>query len=159
VSGTLLPTDLQLVRADGGAAPAVQSVQWDAPSRTATFILAPGVPANGIYMATLPAYSVNSSAGQPLNAAYSFQYTFLMGDATRDGIVNTFDFDALATHFGMSGQSWSTGDFNYDHVVNALDFNAMSTNFGVQLPASAAPSDLFSSLRITPEEDLAGVII
>jgi hypothetical protein len=43
--------------------------------------------------------------------------------------------------------------------VNALDFNAMSTNFGVQLPASAAPSDLFSSLRITPEEDLAGVII
>ena len=47
-----------------------------------------------------------------------FQYTFLMGDATRDRIVNTLDFNVLASHFGMTGQSWNTGDFNYDHVVN-----------------------------------------
>src|SRR5439155_26786564 len=86
---------------------------------------------------TLPAYSVASAAGQPLNSQYVFTFIFLPGDANKDGVVNSLDFDQVAQHFGMSGQNWQSGDFNYDHVVNALDFNCVASDFGVAI--SSAP--------------------
>jgi hypothetical protein len=62
-----------------------------------TFLLSPDAPASGAYTAKLPACAVNTSAGQPLNADYTFQYIFLPGDADQNGTVNTTDFTALAT--------------------------------------------------------------
>src|SRR5262249_37926137 len=119
VSASLTASDLVLTRTDAGAVPAVQSVQWSGTNKTATFFLTPGEPTTGTYLATLPAYCVNPASGQPLNADYTFQYTFLPGDATKDGSVNSVDFNLLALHFNQSGQTWSTGDFNYDGIVNA----------------------------------------
>ena len=176
VSATLSASDLVLTRANGGPVPAVQSVQWNASTKTATFFLTPGDPANGAYTATLPAYSVNATAGEPLNADFSFQYNFVLGDATKNGIVDSADFNILASHFNMTGQTWSTGDFNYDGVVNASDFDLLASNYGKTFTeASVAPQvlslttsstniapppqansqlNLFSSQSITPDKYL-----
>jgi hypothetical protein len=54
----------------------------------------------------------------------------MAGDANIDGVVNALDFNALATHFGQSSQTWSGADFNADGVVNTIDFNALASNFG-----------------------------
>jgi hypothetical protein len=62
----------------------------------------------------------------------------LYGDANDDGFVNALDFNALASHFSQTGQTWITGDFNQDGLVNGLDFNALASNFG-QTP-SAGPA-------------------
>jgi hypothetical protein len=156
---TLTTDDLTLARVGGDTVPAVQSVQWDAATKTATFFLTTGAPANGFYRATIPAYGITAIAGQPLNSSYTFQYVCLSGDVNQDAIVNSLDFSVLATHFGMSGQAWSSGDFNYDGTVNALDFNAIASDFGTDISASlASPSpnaqalpSLFSSDRVTPE--------
>ena len=98
----------------------------------------------------MPAYAVTSTAGQPLNADYVFPYTFLPGDATKNGVVDTLDFTILATHFGQTGQTWSTGDFNYDGAVNALDFNALATNFGSNLASASVTLSVQSPLSISP---------
>jgi len=55
----------------------------------------------------------------------------LYGDANLDGSVSIADFNALASHFGMSsGATWSDGDFNYDGSVSIADFNLLAANFG-----------------------------
>ena len=51
----------------------------------------------------------------------------------------------MASNFGSAGATWSAGDFNYDGVVNTLDFNMLATNFNARLPAptgSALPATL-----------------
>ena len=59
---------------------------------------------------------------------YKFTYG---GDANLDGVVNALDFNALATNFGVSNNTfWTAGDFSYDGVVNTLDFTILATNFG-----------------------------
>jgi hypothetical protein len=148
------PGDLVLSNLDGGAVPAVQSVQWDSSSNTATFTLAPS-PLDGRYSAKLLAGSVSASNGAATTSDYGFNFFALNGDANRDGVVDTNDFTILAAHFNQPG-NFSNGDFNYDGVVNALDFNALATAFGdsVQpLPgaASLAPTvrpDLFSAKHV-----------
>ncbi|HEX3356897.1 MAG TPA: dockerin type I domain-containing protein [Tepidisphaeraceae bacterium] len=148
VGATIAASDLVLTRSDGEAVPAVQSVQWDSSTKTATFFLSPGEPASGVYHATLPAYSVNTASGQTLNVDFTFLYSFLPGDANSDGIVNMADFNLLASHFNQSGQTWSTGDFNYDNVVNLLDLNALATNFGATASAAIPQSESVSVASI-----------
>ena len=53
------------------------------------------------------------------------------GDTNFDGVVDSSDFTALASHFNTSsGATWALGDFNGDGRVNALDFNILASNFG-----------------------------
>jgi hypothetical protein len=87
------------------------------------------------------------------NSAVLVRYTF-DGDANLDGSVNIADFNALALHFGGSGQFWNAGDFNYDGVVNLLDLNALATNFGQ--PPISAPAALGS---LVPEPVCAMPIV
>jgi hypothetical protein len=54
-----------------------------------------------------------------------------------NGIVNSADFNALATNFNQTGKFWIDGDINYDGTVNALDFNALATNYGKTLLSPA----------------------
>jgi hypothetical protein len=63
------------------------------------------------------------------------RWTFL-GDANLDGTVGPGDFNQLASHFGLSGQSWQFGDFNLDGIVGAGDFNLLATNFGLAVPGT-----------------------
>ena len=60
------------------------------------------------------------------------RYTYA-GDANLDGVVNSGDFNAVASNFNATGKFWTDGDSNYDGVVNSLDFNAVATNFGQTL--------------------------
>jgi hypothetical protein len=84
------------------------------------------------------ALSLASFSGEAVDAtAICIRYTFT-GDANIDGVVNSFDFNALATNFGGSGKEWVNADFNYDGTVNSLDFNAIATNFALALPAPPA---------------------
>jgi hypothetical protein len=59
------------------------------------------------------------------------------GDATLDGVVDSVDFNLLASAFSQGGQVWGTGDFNYDGVVDSVDFNLLAANFSKTLPGPA----------------------
>ena len=52
------------------------------------------------------------------------------GDVNADGTVNALDFNAIASHFGMSsGAVWFDGDMNFDGKVNSSDFMILANNF------------------------------
>ena len=106
------------------------------------------------------ASDVTDVAGNALATGSVLNFFTLQGDANRDGRINTFDFNTLASNFNKTGMTLSKGDFNYDGKVNALDFNALATKFGssiVPLPAppfesallnSAAGANLFADAQI-----------
>ena len=75
---------------------------------------------------------------QSLLASADAQAPKLPGDANLDGIVDSKDFVALASHFGQNNSYLAAGDFNGDRVTNALDFNVLASHYGQTLsPASA----------------------
>jgi hypothetical protein len=57
------------------------------------------------------------------------------GDANRDNVVNSDDFNILALNFGGSGKTWDQGDFNDSGTVTSDDFNLLALNFGQSRPA------------------------
>jgi autotransporter-associated beta strand protein len=70
------------------------------------------------------------------------------GDANLDGKVNALDFNAVATNFGVSSNSfWTQGDFTYDGLVNTSDFTALAANFN---KVEAAPAPALGSLVPEP---------
>jgi hypothetical protein len=75
------------------------------------------------------------------------------GDVNDDGTVNALDFNALATHYGQGGQSWSGGDFNGDGTIDSTDFDAMALNYGQTYnPTSATlPDSSMAASVIVPE--------
>jgi len=78
--------------------------------------------------------------------------TNIAGDATRDGRVNTLDFNVLAGQFGVSsGATWEQGDFNSDGAVTSTDFDLLVGNYGYIAPAG--PS------AVVPEPSLLGLFI
>ena len=140
LSSSIAAGDLQLTNLSGGAVPAVQSVQWNSSTKTATFTLAPGALVNGNYTATLPAGSVSSAPGLANAAGFNLNFFSLAGDTNHDGIINTVDFTTLAANFNKTGMTFSQGDFNYDGVVNALDFAILASQYGSSLSSPAAPA-------------------
>ncbi|MEO0716638.1 MAG: Ig-like domain-containing protein, partial [Planctomycetota bacterium] len=65
-----------------------------------------------------------------------FQFNVLQGDATRDGVVDMADRDALLASLGRSEGDpgfEAIADLNADGVVNVLDVNILQTNFGQML--------------------------
>src|SRR5581483_9682672 len=81
-------------------------------------------------------------SGQTIDADTVLIRYVYAGDTNLDGVVNTQDFQALASHFNTSGTGWAAGDVNYDGVVNALDFNALASNFGQTLSAPSVGASL-----------------
>jgi hypothetical protein len=158
ISASLTASDLVLKNLTTGATiPTNQIVRsWNAATKTATFTF-PTLPnggslPDGDYRATLPAAAVTNPAGTSLAVDYALDFFILAGDANRDRVVNSDDFNLFATYFGQSGKNFSQGNFNYDAagLVNSDDFNILAANFGVSLGAdgtlarraggSAAPS-------------------
>lgn len=122
--------------------------------RGATWVLPTGLP-DGNYTATLPAGSVNDTAGNPIRTGYSFSFFILAGDANRDRRVNSQDFNALAGHFGMSGQTFSQGNLDYDGMglVDSVDFTVFAGHYGSQLPAPS-PGPFATMLPSAPDDEL-----
>ena len=168
-------SNLTVSNLDGGAAPTV--VGYTYANQIGTFTLS-GQLADAHFRATLN--GVKDTYGNALSGDNALNFSFLRGDANRDGTVNSSDFAALAGNFGSTGNlKFSQGDFNYDGVVNALDFNALATRYGesilppgsslttdpaapatpaAALPAAATPTaSLFSNQPVKPNVlDLMG---
>lgn len=105
-----------------------------------------GVLPDGHFRATVVAGGFQDSVGNAMQANYLFNYFVLTGDANHDGRINLFDFDILASNFGLSGRDGSTGDFNFDGICNLADFDILASKFGVVIasPSSVRPG-LFNS--------------
>lgn len=58
------------------------------------------------------------------------------GDADRNGLVNSDDFNLLAVNFGNAGTNWGQGNFDSVAGTNSDDFNLLAVNFG---SSSTAP--------------------
>jgi autotransporter-associated beta strand protein len=80
------------------------------------------------------------------------------GDATLDGVVDSFDLNRLAAHWQASNRVWSSGDFNNDGIVDAFDLNILAANWQFGTPgtslsfeAALAQFPLFSATSPVPE--------
>jgi hypothetical protein len=91
---------------------------------------------NGNYRLTLRANAFSDSVGQPLAAAYVFEFFVLAGDVDRNRAVDGADFALLASNFGKRGMSYAQGDLNADGAVDGSDFAILAGNFGKALPAA-----------------------
>ncbi len=128
--------DVTVTRVGDGAVYAPTSVEYDRQSHVATFVIATPLP-DGRYRATINAGAVTDVAGNLLPATSPYEFSFLAGDANRDGRVNLADFNILASNFGQSNRTFGQGDFNYDGVVNLIDFNLLAARFGTVLDPDA----------------------
>ena len=137
--------DLTLINQDGGAVPVIQSVSYDAPTKTATFLLA-GTPHDDNYQATLGSGSVSSSAGVATTAASSFNFFALAGDANHDRTVDNADFTILFNHFTQPG-TFADGDFDYSGTVDNGDFTMLFNNFTKTL---APPANQVATVIASP---------
>ena len=121
--------------------------------------------------ATAASLGIASFDGQSVSGGTALVRYTLAGDSNLDGIVNAQDFDALASHYGVSGGGvWTQGDFNYDGTVNTTDFNLLAANFNAALPAPALGTLEFGGLpsglglrvedsRAVPEPCLATIAL
>jgi uncharacterized delta-60 repeat protein len=171
VSATLGVNDLTLTNLTTSSVINASFIQlsYNSLTNVATFTF-PGLP-NGIlpdgeYEARINGAGVTDGVGNPLTGGDAvLNFFFLEADANRDGTVDTLDFNALASHFGLSGMLFSQGDFNYDGVVDTVDFNILGNEYANHIPASpgsapasAAPaggnSGLFSSIEVSKDDDV-----
>ena len=99
----------------------------------------------------IPAKSYFSNVSD-VPVAQLAQYIPRAGDANTDGVVNSLDFNAVASHFGMSsGASWFDGDFNSDGIVNSTDFNLLATNFNTSYTLAGATGQNLALGSSVPE--------
>jgi hypothetical protein len=80
------------------------------------------------------------------------------GDANLDTIVDTVDFNLLASNFGGSGTAWTQADFNYDNSTDTVDFNLLASNFGLSLPGAAGSVTLVPEPLLAPALAVLGLL-
>lgn len=95
--------------------------------------------------------------GQPVDSSSVVIALTVQGDASLDGVVNSTDFNLLASHYGnIINSRWTQGDFDGDGKVNTLDFNLLAGQFGQSLPTGIAQ---LGSVIPEPGSLLAGTIL
>jgi hypothetical protein len=131
-------------------------VEYDATTRAATisYLGAPnGVLPDGNYTLTIRSAAISDAAGNELDGDgdgrsggdHVFSFFQLIGDATRDRVVNFDDLLALAKNYNGTGKTLAQGDFNADGTVNFDDLLLLAKNYNKALPpptpgAAAAPA-------------------
>ena len=92
------------------------------------------------------------AAGNPLSAAYFFDFFVLAADANRDRTVDVRDLYILSQNWLGSGKTFSQGDFNYDTLVNKLDLTIIAQVWQVTLaePAQPGPAQETGAARRAP---------
>ena len=89
---------------------------------------------DGDYRAVLNGASITNANALAIQSNTTLTFLHFLGDANHDRMINASDFDALATHYGMTGQTFSHGDFNYDGVVDVNDFNLLASRYNTVFP-------------------------
>jgi hypothetical protein len=133
---------------------------YDAVTNTATFAYqgTGGALPDGVYRATLSAAGVTTPNGNPLQVDDLFDFFFLRGDASGNGIVDLDDFNRLAFFFGQANRTFSQGDFNYDGIVNLADFNILASRFGTGLSPATFGGGRIGLARKTDHPDLLDLV-
>lgn len=126
---TLATGDLVIGKVGSSEEYFAESVSYETESTTAVFWL--GALPDGNYTATLPGGSVGDTAAN-FNAASHTTGAFfvLAGDADRNRLVDTRDFNRLAGVFGKSPAIFSEGDFSFDNAIDSVDFGILVDRFG-----------------------------
>jgi hypothetical protein len=90
---------------------------------------------NGEVVFNLPAASVV----QPCHFVAT-PFTYLPGDANRDGTVNGADLDTVLSNYNgtVADDAWSVGDFDGNGTVNGADLNSVLSNYNQVGGATAA---------------------
>ena len=144
VGASLSATDFELYDASNNRLQPVD-LGWDPGTNRATLsfpALFPGGQfSQGRYRLSIPAGSgVFDSAGNPLAAAFNYNFHLLPGDANDDATVDISDLGILATNWQSHGMSFSQGDFNYDGVVDISDLGILATSWQKTLAAPTQPT-------------------
>jgi hypothetical protein len=105
-------------------------------------LAAAGVPHTYVEVAGAGHGPLGSATEAASRAFLLAELTRRFGDADRNGLVNLFDFNILAQHFGQSG-GWRQGDFDASGVIDLIDFNLLAQNFGLSAGTDGTvdPSD------------------
>lgn len=150
VGPSLLPGDLLVENLTTGVPlpPSAVTLLYDVTSKTARFRFN-SLLADAQYRATLMGAAVSDPSGNTLPGNVVTNFFFLSGDANHNGVVNSDDFNILASNFGQFNRNFSQGDFNYDGKVDSDDFNLFAARFGV----SVASSDLSAARITSPPRD------
>jgi subtilisin family serine protease len=121
------------------------TLTYDAVSNLARFSVN-GILPDGDFRATLVGGGISDQSGNLLDANLDAiggdnvetQFFFLQGDANRDQIVNSIDFNILASNFGVPSAHFGMGDFDYDRDIDSEDFNILAGTFGASLGGTSA---------------------
>jgi hypothetical protein len=100
---------------------------------------------DGNYTGTLAA-TLGDAAGNAALTNIDFDFFVLAGDADHNGIVDTNDLYALASHWQMTGVPFSQGDFNYDGTVDGADLSIIAERWQYTLSPPAASPTLAAAL-------------
>jgi hypothetical protein len=134
--------------------PQLVHASYDDAYRTA--IVGAGVLPDGNYSAYISG-GVQDVLGLSMTTGPAIQFFFLNGDANRDRLVDTTDFNILAANFGTSNRLFSQGDFNYDQAIDSIDFSCLLSQFGKRLaicaPSLSQAAPLFATFEGSSENE------
>jgi methionine-rich copper-binding protein CopC len=124
------------------------TASYDAGANIETLTFAGELP-DGNYSVSVPT-TVTDASGNALAATFTSDFFVLKGDVDRDRSVGFTDLVAIAQHYGLPGQTYSTGDLDGDGSVGFADLVAVAQNYGKTLaPPVTAPSGAVSTLAQT----------
>jgi hypothetical protein len=105
------------------------------------------------FLTALQLITAPATAGAPAaigGGQAQAQAQFIIGDATRDGLVNVADLMVVMANLGATGAKWEQGDFDGNGVVDTADYLALKAHFGQSAPlAPASPATAPASAGTT----------
>ncbi len=146
LGGTFTLADLTLQNLTTAASVAAASMSLPGSISTAYTLSFPGLAnarlSDGRYLLSVPSAGVTDVAGNALAAAVAFNFVYLTGDATNDGIVGFDDLLILAQNYNQTGKSFAQGNFNYsaDGKVDFDDLLLLAQKYGTTLLGSGIGS-------------------
>jgi hypothetical protein len=153
VSPTLTKSDFTITNLGAGTTvnAANYTLTQNAAARTATltFATSAALP-DADYQLTLPAGSVADAVGNPLAAAFTYDFFTLAGDANRDRAVNFQDLVILSQNYNLAGKTFSQGNVDYstDGKVDFADLVILAQHYNMSLAALAVPLIATDSAKV-----------
>jgi hypothetical protein len=100
------------------------TVSYNAATKTATLTFAT---TDGNWRLTI------AGNASPLASPYTLDFFILAGDANRDRVVDSRDFNILAANFGQPGKLFSEGNLNRTGLIDSMDFDLLVSRYGTRL--------------------------